>query len=303
MRHLIGAAALLPALAAAPATGQAVLDWPLVLEARPAPLIGGAGAVLGNPAGLAALSLRAEGMVSDLETPEEMGLRGLTLAAAVRIVDGWNIGVAYRHLGVGDMLRTDGPPLGQATTPLEIGEDVFALGVGARLGGITAGLAARLDTPADELGGEESWAGTVGVGYAHALPYRMTVRLGGAAELARKQLAIAGGAEVGSPALAEGRLELALAYGGEHIAASARDFWRFDAAPLGVSHSLVASGTWARMFELQAGVSVQPGADERAWVPLLAGLLHLGRYRLGVVREHLPNGFGAAMHYRLSFAL
>lgn len=289
LRHHSAAAALLSVLVAAPAGAQAVLDWPLVLEARPAPLITGSGALLTNPAGVAALDQRAEGLVSDLETPDEMGLRALTIAGAVRLLERWTVGAAYRHIGVGDMLRTDGPPLGDSPRPLEIGEDVFALGVGVRFGDVTAGAAGRLDTPAEDLQGDESWAGTLGAGYAPALPIG-ALRLAASLEVEEEERAIAFAAEAGAPPLLDGRLALAFAWGAAQH------------GPLGLSHSVVGSGTWRGLAELQVGASGQPGAAEREWVPLLAALLHLGRYRLGVVREHLPNGFGAATHYRLSVA-
>ena len=71
-------------------------------------------------------------------------------------------------------------------------------------------------------------------------------------------------------------------------------------SPLGAEHRVVATGRWRGIAELQAGAAAEPSAGDAEWVPVFAGLVHLGRYRLGIVREHLPNGFGAAMHYRLS---
>ena len=292
LRHSITIAALTAlACAPAPAAAQTVLDWPLVLEARPGPLVAGAGAVLGNPAGTAELNARAEGLVSDLETPSEMGLSALSLAGAVRLFEGWSVSVAYRHIGLGDMLRTDGPPVGgpgdQPTPTFEVAEDVYTVGVAVRAREFGAGFAARLDTPAEGLGGGRSWAGTGGVVYTPTLG-AVALRVAATMEVDRDDPSFAGALEGAAPLLLEDRLRLALAYGLN------------QPGPIGVEHSIVTTGVWRGLTEIQVGAVGHPGADDTAWAPLLAALLHLGRYRVGIVREHLPNGFGAAMHYRLS---
>lgn len=289
MRLSIGSVALLLAQAAPPVAAQTVLDWPLLLEARPVPLVTGAGAVLGNPGALPFLDLRAQGMVSDLETPEEMGLRAVTLAAAVRVHGDWTVGAAYRHIGLGDMLRTDGPPIRDAALPMEVGEDVFALALGTRFGPLAAGVGARLDTPAEDLGGDDAWAGTLGATFAPTVPL-VGLRLAANLELDADDARAAAAAELVAPRLMAKRLDLALAYGLQQT------------GPLGAAHALVLSGIWQETFELQTGATAQPGAGDRDWVPLLAALLHLDRYELGIVREQLPNDFGAALHFRLSIA-
>ena len=266
---------------------QSVLDWPLLLEARPATLVGGSGAVLGNPAGPAQIGGRGEALVSDLETPDEMGLRALTVAGAVRFHPEWAVALGYRHVGLGDMLRTDGPPLGPDVPTFEVAEDVYALGISFRRGGLGFGVAGRLDTPADELGGDAAWAGTLGALYAPPTPF-VSVRLGGAVEVDEDDPGFSAALELSPPRLLDEQLYLAAAYG-----------TRAD-SPLGLEHTVVALARWRGFAELQAGALAQPGADEHDWVPVVAGLVHLGRYRLGIVREHLPNAFGAAMHYRLS---
>ena len=292
MRYSTTIAAAGLALACAPtgAAAQAVLDWPLALEARPVVLVTGSGAALGNPAGLTGMVGRAEGLVSDLETPDEMSLHALSLAGSVRLFGGWVMGVGYRHIGVDEMLRTDGPPVGNDELPtptLEVAEDVYSLGIAVSRRGISAGIAGRLDTPADELGGERAWAGTGGISFVPPLE-RVPVRIAASMEVDEDDPAFAGALEVGAPLLLQERLRLALAYGAR------RD------GPLGLEHAVVGSGVWRGVAELQIGGVAHPGITDVAWVPLVAGLVHLGRYRLGIVREHLPNGFGAAMHYRLS---
>ena len=281
------------ALRAGPLGAQAVLDWPLVLEARPAALVTGAGGVLGNPAGVARLDARAEALVSDLETPEAIGLRGLSIAGAVELFGGWSLAAAYRHVGVGDMLRTDGPPLGSGNAPtptFEVAEDAYALGVAFERAGFSAGAAGRVDTPEDDLGGDATWSGSLGALFVTKVPFA-DLSLGGSLEMDEDDPGFTAGAEAGAPLLLDARLRLALAYGA-----------RLD-GQLGTEHSIVASGGWRGIAELQLGASAQPEAgDASEWVPLFAGLVHLGRYHLGIVREHLPNGFGAAMHYRLSVA-
>lgn len=294
MRHSTTLAALICALplTAAGAGAQTVLDWPLLLEARPPALVAGAGAVLGNPAGAAELEGgRAEGVVSDLETPVEMGLRAVSVAGAFALFSGWSIAVAYRHVGVGDMLRTDGPPIaGDVPKPsFEVAEDSYTLGFAVRRGPYGAGVAARLDTPAEELGGNRAWAGTGGVVYAPAFR-AVAFRLAGTMEVDEDDPTFGAAIEAGTPLLMKDQLHVALAYG-------------ISSEPeLGADHRIIASGRWREVAELQAGGAAASGADGLEWVPAFAGLLKLGRYRLGIVREHLPNGFGAAMHYRLSVA-
>lgn len=287
--------ALLAALHAVPAAGpvraQAVLDWPPLLEARPLPLMTGAGAILGSPAGIVWLEERAEGLVSDLETPSALGFRAITVAGAVRLFDDWAVGAAYRHLGIGDMVRTgtDGPPTGPVTTPLEIGEDLFAVGLSARHGAFSAGAALDLATPSDELGGSEAWGGTLGAAFARRFAFA-ALELSAMLELGGPEPRLSAAGEFDSPALLGERLELGLAYGASRT------------GPLGVSHTFVATGTWRGAFQLQVGGAAQPGVVASEWVPVFGGLVRVGRYRLGIVREHLSSGFGAAMHYHLSVA-
>ena len=276
----------------APAAAQTVLEWPLLLEARPGPLVVGAGAVLMNPAGAGDLAGRAEALVSDLETPEAMGLRALTIATALHITGGWNLGVGYRHVSVGDMLLTEGPPVagGPSELPtLEVAEDVYTIAVAYRTGALGFGLAGRLDTPAEELGGEEAWAGAVGASWIPRVPF-VGLHLAGSMELDDDAPDASLAFELGAAPILDQRLRLALGYGAR------------TGSELGAEHRVIAIGTWRGVAELQAGANAQPGADRTDWVPLIAGLVRLGRYRLGIVREHLPNGFGAAMHYRLSVA-
>ncbi|HEX6589977.1 MAG TPA: hypothetical protein VF039_13315 [Longimicrobiales bacterium] len=294
MRHFIPPLVVLCSALLAPgaAQGQSVLDWPVLLEARPSALVVGAGAVLVNPANAGDLAGRAEALVSDLETPDAMGLRALTIAAALNVTGGWTLGVGYRHMAVGDMLLTDGPPVagGTAELPtLDVAEDVYAVAVSFRTGALGFGMAARLDTPADALGNEEAWAGTVGASWTPRVPV-VGLRLAGLMELDDDAPDIGGAVELEAPPVLDQRLRLGLGYGTR------------SATDLGREHLVVGTGTWRGVAELQAGASAQPGTDGTDWVPMLAGLVRIGRYRLGIVREHLPNGFGAAMHYRLSVA-
>ena len=294
MRHFIPRTALACAALLAPgvAQGQSVLDWPLLLEARPGALVAGAGAVLANPANAGDLTSRAEALVSDLETPEAMGLRALTIAAALNVVSGLSVGLGYRHIEVGDMLVTDGPPIAPAPSQLptlEVAEDVYTLAVSYRAGAVALGLAGRLDTPSEALRDEDTLTGIVGATWIPVVPV-VALRLGAALELHRFGPDVSAAAEISTPPLVDQQLRLGVGYGTR------------IADELGAEHVAVGHATWRGIAELQAGASAQPGSGGTEWVPLIAGLVRIGRYRLGIVREHLPNGFGAAMHYRLSVA-
>jgi hypothetical protein len=49
-----------------------------------------------------------------------------------------------------------------------------------------------------------------------------------------------------------------------------------------------------------AGVLAEPGTDRTTVQPVVSADLRLGRYALGVLREALPNSFGAMYSYRLN---
>jgi hypothetical protein len=181
---------------------------------------------------------------------------------------------------------------------LEVAEDVYALGAGARIRDIAVGGSLRLNSPSRQLGGESSLAGTVGAAFQPQLPLG-ELRFAAAVGFEGEDQRFSGAIEAGAPLLFDRRLALALAWGTETRGALHAGEWQ--GTPLGTTHRIVLSGAWAGDAELQLGASAQPNASDGAeWVPIVAGLVHLGRYHVGIVREHLPNGFGAAMHYRLS---
>lgn len=279
---------LLMLACATPVSAQRVLDWPVRIDAQPDALVGGAAAVFWNPARAGAHDGDVEVLVVDLATPDALSLGAVGVAATARLFGHFSVAAGYQHTSVGDMVRTDGPPLEEPAdrAEFEIGEDVFALGLAAVTPrGWTLGAAARWLRASPELGGGSTWQGTIGAQYAARIPPG-DVRVAGMGTVASERLELGGAIEFVAH-LPESTIEPALAWG---IA---------ERQSIGVAHRLVARGVWRRLLEAQLGMTAEPGAAGHTWEPVLAAMLHLGRYTVGVVREQLPNDFGGVMHYRL----
>lgn len=285
--RLAAVSALALCLSAPPLHGQRVLDWPVRTDARPEALIGGAAAAFWNPARSTAHGGSIEVLVIDLAAPDALGLGAVGAAVAARPFGAVSVTAGYQHTTVGDMTRTDGPPLEGGGLELEIGEDVFSLGVAAPTGmGWTLGAAARFIRASAELGGGSAWQGALGVVYAHELePFEL--RAAGMGLVGGERLRLNGALEV-EPRWPEAPFAASLAWG------------LAEREALGVAHRLMGRVVWRELVEGHVGLAGEPGESGRTWQPTLAALLHLGRYTAGVVREDLPNDFGGVLHYRLS---
>jgi hypothetical protein len=93
--------------------------------------------------------------------------------------------------------------------------------------------------------------------------------------------------EVSLPPLASGRLPLRLGYGFET-----------DRGPGPLEQRISVRGSW--LEQIHAGLGAHRGAAADGWTLLWMLGTDLGRYSLSVLREGLPNGFGAVHFYRLA---
>ena len=120
-------AAALVCGAAPPAAGQRLLDLEPRTSAGAEAAVAGAAAVFWNPAGIGALSRRAEASVVDVRGPESTGLGGLAFAAALRLDDRTTLALGFQHAGIEGIERTSDSPLpGLGEGIIDLSEDVLS---------------------------------------------------------------------------------------------------------------------------------------------------------------------------------
>lgn len=277
---------------AAPLAGQRatprVIDWPVRSAASPEALIPGARAAFWNPAGVGELAARGEVSVLDIVGPDGTGLDALSAAGAVRVGERAALGIGLAHFGLGGIPRTTTSPVpdpGAAEIRVSEQEGALAgawslapsLQVGAGLRWARAELADR----------HESRTGAV-VGASWRTPLPLEPRV--AASVLRQGGAHRWllGARASLPRPEDRPWTLSGEYGvsgGEARRASA--------------HRVLLEGGWKDRLQVAVAAAGEPAGSELEWLPMVAADLRLGRYLLGIVREQLPNGFGAAYSYRL----
>lgn len=273
------------ALTVQPASGQRLLEeWRSRTSAGAEALARGPDAVFWNPALVRVEAGRVEASIVDLRAPRETGVDGLSLAAALALDGGrTTLAFGYEHVGVGGIEGTTTSP--EPGAPIDVAENRFAFAASHMLGGRARAGALVQYTRLPEITGDDGVM-AIGAGLYWQPVERWPVHIAGMAA-------------------SEGREAYWLA-GLEYAAPWRVHDWRFrgeyglaggELAP-GVTHRLAASGDWRQAVELAAGLAVEPDADGRRVVPVGSATLRLARYRLGVVREQLTNGFGAAYSFR-----
>jgi hypothetical protein len=285
-------AAWLLVLAPAGVRAQRLLDLPLRISAGADALAGGAAAAFWNPAGVARLSTRGEVVIVDVRGPDAIGMGAFALAAAVRLENGLSLAAGYQHTGTDDIARTDTSPLPEESgASFDLAEDAFSLSAAQRLGPVvTVGASARY-TRASAIVDQRNDVGLgAGIEVRPSLPWNpaaaAAVRAddGGVTWVAGVEATPAG--ESGTEWSA--RVSLGAAGSPFH----------HDIAWRGAG-----SGAWREHVVISVGVAGEPDAAGTTWQPIMAIAVALDRYRLGILREDLPNGFGAfhSFHFSVAF--
>jgi hypothetical protein len=267
------------------ASAQRLLDeWRVRPTAGAEALAEGATAVFWNPAQLGA-QRRGEASVMDLRAPGITGVDGLAVAVAVVLEGGTVLGLGYEHMSVGGIEQTTTSPDGGA--PIDLAENRIGFGAAHRMGERLQVGALVQYTRLPAISTEGSVI-ALGAGFRY--------RAGGSLPV-----------ELAAAAATEGDSEYWLA--GVEIASGERwTEWQVRAeygaagsgiAP-GMTHRVAAAAEWRQQVELSVGVASEPDGLARSLEPLIGAAVRLHRYRLGMVREQLPNEFGGAYSFHFS---
>jgi hypothetical protein len=283
---------VLPFVVAAPLFSQRLLDLPARTTASADALIIGASAILWNPAGVAQLAGTGEASVIDVRGPESIGIGAFAAAAAVRVARRTSIAIGFQHTGTEEIQRTGSTPLPEGgVSSFHIGEDLWAVGgawqpvpsiaLGANLRYTRTAIVVR-DRSVVEFAGGFHFRPTIP--FAPVFAAAAITQEDGTAWMAGMEL---------TP------------YGGAGHNWSWRTSWGVARAPLQhrISHRAAGSASWRERITLSAGMQGEPSADGMTWQPAGAISVRINRYRLGVLREELPNSFGAfhSFHFAVSF--
>lgn len=283
------AAALLLAIAS-PGSAQRLLEWPVRTAPGAEALVGGAAAAFWNPAAVASPAApRGEAMALDIEGSEAVGIRGVALAGSFRLGARTVVMGGYNHLGIPDIPHTEDSPVPSALRPsIDVGGDLFTLGAAREVASTwwIGGTLRYWRESAGTFHRDHGLGAGIGFAYRAASPFRPS--LAAAVFTGRAEPRWLAGTEVSTPAVAGTReLRLSLGYG---VAGGE--------APRTVAHRISATSRWADVLTLSAGVDLEPDPGFAVIEPVLAASVRLGRYRLGVLREEIANGFGAAYYSR-----
>jgi hypothetical protein len=288
--RIIAAASTAAAVWSGQVRAQRLLDWTIHTTAEPEALVQGAAAGFWNPAGIALDSGRIEGLVLDMQGPSSTGLNGAALAAVGRLQEKTSIAVAYQHLGISGIPVTGTSPTEDALGgEISVSEDRFTL-AGSQPVSRTTSAGAMLQYLRANDGTTVSTELTFGAGFRFGSDsIRFKPVLAGAGFVASSQTRWIGGAEITPLELHSTPLGVSLGYG---ISGSGR-----QTRP---THRGTITLRYAEAIGVTAAVLAEPGSDGTTLQPVLSADLRLGRYALGVLREGLPNSFGAMYSYRLN---
>lgn len=282
----VAVAALLLSVAS-PAVAQRLLDLPVRAWAGADATVRGAAAVFWNPAAIAPMG-QIEAVVFDVLAPDPTGLEGFAAAASFHVDSATVVAVGWHHVGVDGILRTTDSPLVEDATPLDLGEDAFALAASRSIGEILqAGVMARY-VHASEIA-EDRAVVEFGGGILLTPSMRFRPVFGAAVRAEREGAAWTAGLDV-TP------------FGRPGDVWQAGASWGMDSGPLriGTTHRLSINGAWRDYVQLSVGAAGEPGVEGRTWTPIGGATLRLSRYALGILREEMPNDFGASHAFRFS---
>lgn len=274
---------------ATPASAQRLLEWPVRTAPGAEALVHGAAAAFWNPAAAGLAAGRGEVMLLDIEGSEAVGIRGFALAGSVQLDPRTVLTAGYNHLGIPDIPYTVDSPLADTLRPsIDVGGDFFTLGAAREVASSwwVGGIVRYWRESVSSFHQDDGFGAGLGFAYHATVPFRPS--LGAAVFTGRAEPRWLVGTEVSGPTMAGPRAwRLSLGYG---VAGGE--------APRTVAHRISASSRWGDVLALSAGVDLEPDPGFVVVEPVLAASLRLGRYQLGVLREEIANGLGAAYYYR-----
>ena len=267
------------------ARAQRLLELPVRTGATPEVLATGASAAFWNPASAIAIGGRGEVVLLDVNGPDATGLAGFAGAAAVRLDPRTVLTLGYRHVGIEEMERTSTSPMPDPEG-LDVAEDVFGLGAARSLNDAMAvGVGAEYTRPSADLDTDAKLV--IGVGARLRLRHPWGPTLAGAVQAEEDEPGWRVAAEVAPERLRLGDWSAAFAYG-------------LSGGPRlrGPEHRLATRVAWRERVTLSAGIAAADDNGGTAWTPLGGIVVHINRYVIGVVREHLAHDFGAVHSLR-----
>lgn len=267
--------------------GQRAINWPLRIQADADAVVGGPIAVFWNPANVEVGGKHGELTVLNVNSPEISSVGGLGAAGAWQLDARTLVAVGYHHFGVKDIERTTTSPDAGDGPAINVSEDLFAAAATRRLGRVAVGAVAEYTKPSADLGGSGTVRLGAGVSVHPDLPLQPVLAFAGRAEDAGVEWV--GGVAVTWTLPAAPDWSLQGSYG---VAG--------DPAPGGVAHRLAVGPNWRDLFRLAVGLEGDPEAGGTAWSPSGDARVQINRYIVSVLREQLPNGFGATYTFRLS---
>lgn len=290
-RAAILATCLSIAAATTPLAAQGILDVPVRTTAGADAVRAGAAAVFWNPGAIALTGPRAEVLLLDIRGPTTTGLDGLALAGAIRVDSTTTLAVGFRHSGIDEIGQTTDSPLGDgASTAIDVSEDLFVVAAARGIGGtVRIGVIAGYARSAAVL--ETDDVLEIGAGMSARLGTALGGTIAGAARGSGDGVRWIAGVSLAPPVARWNSWSVV----GDYGAAGAPEYH-------GVAHRFTAGARWGERAGASAGIAGEPGADGTTWDAVAGADLRLDRYVIGIVREQMPNGFGAVHTFRLSVA-
>lgn len=272
-----------------PAAAQRLIDWPIRTTVGAEAVEGGATAAFWNPATAGLMTGRGQAFLMDMEGFRDSGLGGVAVAGAARLPGDVAMAVGFSHLGVGPIGLTTTSPA-DSLGEVNIAEDLFAFGAARSLPhDLWIGVAAQYSRASSvannrgEFGLGTGLAWTPGISVQPVLAASVLTRQGATEWLA--------GVAVNRLLEPVDGLKIGASYG-----------MSGGAEKLGIGHRAALSVHWRDLIGAAAGMVGEPGSTGTTWSLIMGANLQLGRYGLSVLREGIPNGFGAAYYYQLRVA-
>jgi hypothetical protein len=272
---------------AQPVSAQRLFDLQVRATAAPDALTPGTTAVFWNPAATVLFGGRGEALIVDVRGASPTGLDGVALAGAYHLDPRTTIAAGYQHAGIDDIRQTTDDPISVPGGTIDVSEDMFGVALARTVGpALTFGATIRYARAAELAGGDDVVEFGAGMLFAADIPLRPT--LGAAARIEEDGTNWLVGVEVAPPIALDEWTVRASAGTGESPRVH------------GLTHRVAAIVDWRNRVSVSAGIAGEPDGPGRTWQPLASVGVRLGRYSIGVLREQLPNDFGAIHSLRFS---